>query len=141
MDISLQGFDRLEQAFKHSPELVGRELLAWVETTTAHLTDEITSITPKVTGLLRGSIKPGAVKVGALGVTAIISTPLNYALPVEFGVKRKERKSKSGKLYIHPGMKGYRMFTKAFEANTQQVQDSFTHMVDRVLARIAAGAA
>jgi len=154
MEITLQGFDRLQRAFQQSPQYVGRELHAWVETAAAHLTDEITSLTPKDTGLLQQSIKPSVVQVGALGVSAVIGTPLSYALPVEFGAKPHDILPKSGKaLHFmmrgipitvkkvhHPGSKGYFMFGRAFDANLQQVQDSFVRMVDRVLAKIAAGA-
>lgn len=154
MEITLQGFDRLQRAFMQSPQLVERDLLAWAETTAAHLTDEITSLTPKDTGLLQQSIKPSVVQVGALGVSAVIGTPLSYALPVEFGAKPHDILPKNGKaLHFmmrgipitvkkvhHPGSKGYFMFSRAFEANIKQVQDSFVRMVDRVLAKIAAGA-
>lgn len=155
MEITLQGFDRLQRAFQQSPQFVGRELHAWVETTAAHLTDEITSLTPKDTGLLQQSIKPSVAQVGALGVNAVISTPLSYALPVETGSRPHDILPKNGKsLHFmmrgipitvkkvhHPGSKGYFMFQRAFDANLKQVQDSFERMVDRVLAKIATGAA
>jgi hypothetical protein len=155
MEMTLPGFDRLQRAFQQSPQYVGRELHAWVETTAAHLTDEITSLTPKDTGLLQQSIKPSVVQVGALGVSAVIGTPLSYALPVEFGAKPHDIVPKNGKaLHFmmrgipmtlkkvkHPGSKGYFMFTQAFEANIKQVQDSFERMVERVIAKLAAGAA
>lgn len=155
MEITLQGFDRLQRAFMQAPQLVERDLLAWTETTAAHLTDEITSLTPKDTGLLQQSIKPSVTQVGALGVSAVIGTPLSYALPVEFGAKPHDIVPKNGKaLHFmmrgipitvkkvhHPGSKGYFMFTQAFEANVTQVQDSFVRMVERVIAKIAAGAA
>jgi hypothetical protein len=154
MEIQLPGFDRLQRAFMQSPQLVERDLLAWADTTTAHLTDEITSLTPKDTGLLQQSIKPSVVQVGALGVSAVIGTPLSYARPVEFGSEPHDILPKNGKaLHFmmrgipitvkkvhHPGSKGYFMFSRAFDANLQQVQDSFVRMVDRVLAKIAAGA-
>lgn len=155
MEITLQGFDRLQRAFQQSPQFVGRELHAWVETTAAHLTDEITSLTPKDTGLLQQSIKPSVTQVGALGVSAVIGTPLSYALPVEFGAKPHDILPKNGKaLHFmmrgipitvkkvhHPGSKGYFMFTQAFEANIKQVQDSFERFVDRIIAKLATGAA
>lgn len=155
MEITLQGFDRLQRAFQQSPQYVGRELHAWVETTAAHLTDEITALTPKDTGLLQQSIKPSVTQVGALGVSAVIGTPLSYALPVEFGAEPHDILPKNGKaLHFmmrgipmtlkkvkHPGSKGYFMFTQAFEANIKQVQDSFERMVERVIAKLAAGAA
>lgn len=154
MEITLQGFDRLQRAFQQSPQFVGRELHAWIETTAAHLTDEITSLTPKETGLLQQSIKPSVVQVGPLGVGAIIGTPLNYALPVEFGAKPHDILPKNGKaLHFmmrgipitvkkvhHPGSKGYFMFTQAFEANIKQVQDSFERLVERIIAKLATGA-
>lgn len=154
VDIKLEGFDRLQRAFHQSPRYVGRELHAWVETTAAHLTDEITALTPKDTGLLQQSIKPSVVQVGALGVSAVIGTPLSYAQPVEFGARPHDILPKNGKaLHFmmrgipitvkkvhHPGSKGYFMFTRAFEANAAQVQDSFGRMVDRVLAKMATGA-
>lgn len=155
MEMTLPGFDRLQRAFQQSPQYVGRELHAWVETTAAHLTDEITSLTPKDTGLLQQSIKPSVVQVGTLGVSAVIGTPLNYALPVEFGAKPHDILPKNGKaLHFmmrgipitvkkvhHPGSKGYFMFTQAFEANIKQVQDSFVRFVDRIIAKLATGVA
>lgn len=154
MEITLQGFDRLQRAFQQSPQFVGRELHVWIEITAAHLTDEITSLTPKETGLLQQSIKSSVVQVGALGVSAVIGTPLSYALPVEFGAKPHDILPKNGKaLHFmmrgipitvkkvhHPGSKGYFMFSQAFEANIKQVQDSFERLVDRIIAKLATGA-
>ncbi len=154
MDISLPGFDRLASAFAQAPNFVARELHAWVEAISLHLTREITLRTPKKTGLLQQSIKPSIVQVGALGVNAIISTPLNYAIPVELGSEPHDILPKNGnalhfmmrgipitvKKVHHPGSKGAFMFTKAFAANVTQIQDDFVRFVDHILARVAAGA-
>lgn len=154
MEIALQGFDRLQRGFDRAPDLVSREMRRWLETSLAHLTDDITALTPKDTGLLQKSIQPSDIQVGRLGVSGLVGTPLNYALPVEFGAKPHDITPKNGKALAffmrgtpvfakkvrHPGSKGYFMFSRAFQANQQQIQDSFTRMVDNVLAKIAAGA-
>lgn len=151
---SLIGADRLARAFLQAPNLTERELLKWAETTGAHMTDEITSITPKATGLLQNSVQPYVEQVGRFGVSAVIGTPLSYALPVELGTKPHVIVPKNGKALAfmmrgvpvfakkvnHPGSKGYFMFTRAFEANINQIFDSFERMLDNVLAKIAAGA-
>jgi hypothetical protein len=154
ISVSLLGFDRAIRAFHAAPELTRREMLAWGETTGAHLTDEVTSITPKDSGLLQGSIKPFVERVGQFGISVTVGTPLNYALPVEFGSKPHDITPKNGKALRfmmhgmpvfakkihHPGTKGAFMFNQAFDANISQILDSYSHMLDGLLAKIAAGA-
>jgi len=155
MDIKLEGYDRLQQAFMQAPAMVEHDLRAWMERTAAHLTDEITAITPKKTGNLQQSIVPYIVPAGNLGVGAIIATPLNYADPVEFGSKPHDivPKGKGALHFIfngipinvkkvhHPGTKGHFMFKRAFDANKDQIQASFNNMIDHVLFKISTGVA
>lgn len=154
LEIQLQGFERLQKAFIQAPALVAREMLAWMETASGHLIDEITAITPKDTGLLQKSFTANIESAGTLGVSAVIGTPLNYALPVEFGSKPHDILPKNGnalhfmirgvpvfaKKVHHPGTKGYFMVTRAFEENKTQIQDSFNRMVERVIVAVARGA-
>ena len=151
----LQGFDKLKRAFMRAPQFVSRELDGWMQATTLHLEREIVLRTPKKEGTLQKSIGSEVQKVGQFGVAGIVSTALNYAEPVEFGSKPHEIKPKPGK-YLHfmirgvpvftkkpiqhPGSKGAFMFTKALQANINHIEDDFARFVDRVLAKIAAGA-
>lgn len=151
---SLLPTERLARAFQQAPDFTQRELLKWGETTGAFLTDETTSITPKDKGLLQQSIQPYVEPVGRFGVSAVVGTSLNYAVPVEVGSKPHDIVPKNGKVLAfmmrgvpvfakkvhHPGTKGYFMFTRAFEANINQITDSFVRTVDNILAMIAAGA-
>ena len=150
----LQGFDKLQRAFMRAPNFVARELDGWMQATTLHLEREIVLRTPKKEGTLQKSISSEVQKVGQFGVAGIVSTALNYALPVEFGSKPHDITPKNGKALAfmmrgvpafakkvhHPGSKGAFMFTKALQANVKQIESDFASFVDHVLAKVAAGA-
>lgn len=152
LDIRLEGWDRLITAWERSPQIVEEELTVFVEEESSHLTSEVKALTPKDTGALQDSIKPREIEVGPLGVSALIGTPLNYALPVEFGAKPHDIVARNGKaLHFmmrgipitvkkvhHPGSKGYFMFTQALEANREQIQQKLTATVERIFARLGA---
>lgn len=154
MEIRLEGFDRLQRAFMQSPQLVHREIESWMLAQGNHLQREVQRRTPKDTGALQKSIANYIVPAGPLGVEAIITTPLNYAQPVEFGAKPHDISPKNGKFLHfmmrgvpvfarkvhHPGSKGAFMFEKAFNANATQIQQDFIRLVDHILAKIATGA-
>lgn len=152
--MSLLGFERLQRAFERAPEFVGHELTVWMTAQGLYLQGEIQKRTPKDTGLLQKSIIAHVEYIGRLGVTSIIGTPLNYALPVEMGSKPHDILPKNGKaLHFmmrgipvfakkvhHPGSKGAFMFKKSLDANITQIQEDFYRFVDHVLAKIASGA-
>lgn len=154
LSMSLDGFERLQRAFMHAPDFVSRELTAWATAQGLHLQAEVQKRTPKDTGLLQKSISSHIEPAGRLGVSAIIGTPLNYALPVELGSKPHDILPKNGKalhfmmrgipvfakVIHHPGSKGAFMFQKSFDANIAQIQDDFYKFVDYVIAKIASGA-
>ena len=150
----LQGFDKLQRAFMRAPNFVSRELTQWMQTATLHLQREIVLRTPKKEGTLQKSISSHIEPVGQFGVAGIVSTALNYALPVELGSKPHDITPKNGKALAfmmrgvpvfakkvhHPGSKGAFMFTKALQANVKQIEADFASFVDHVLAKVAAGA-
>lgn len=150
----LQGFDKLQRAFMRAPDFVSRELYMFMNTMAFHMEREVVLRTPKKSGNLQTSISGRAERVGAFGVQAVVATALNYALPVEFGSKPHDITPKNGKALAfmmggglmfakkvhHPGSKGAFMFTKALQANINNIEDDFARFVDRVLAKIAAGA-
>lgn len=154
MEITFPAFARLQHAFNQAPQFVGRELEAWVTAQGFHLQGEIQERTPKRDGTLQKSIHTTIENVGTLGVSAIIGTPLSYALPVEFGAKPHDIVPKNGKALMfmmrgvpvfakkvhHPGSKGAFMFKRAFDANVLQVKQDFERFVEHVINKIAAGA-
>ena len=139
MEITLQGFDRLQLGFAKAPRFVAKELEEWMGAQGLHLATEIKKRTPKDAGALQDSINSYVVQAGSLGVSAIITTPLNYAVPVELGRKNVSLQNFKidGKIVRD---KGAFMFKKAVEANKGQIQADFVRLVDHILDKIAAGA-
>ena len=150
--VELIGWDLVADNWARAPELFEAELRTWAETVSAHLSDEIKAITPKQTGALQDGINPREIEVGPLGVSVLIGTPLDYAVPVELGSKPHDIYPKPGTRALHfifrgvpvfarkvhhPGTEGYFMFKRALDANREQIQQSFTAMVHRVLASLA----
>lgn len=150
LGFELEGWDRVAENWHRAPELFQAELSVWAEALSGYMTDEIVKITPRREGYLQESIKPVLVDVSNLGVTVLIGTPLNYAVPVEFGSKPHDITPKSGKaLHFvfhgveifakrihHPGMKGYFMFKDALDANKEQIRQSFNATLDRIWAQL-----
>ena len=135
----LQGFDKLQRAFMRAPQLVARELDGWMQVTTENFKRQVLFKTPRRDGTLQKNINSHIESVGSFGVQGIVSTALNYAIPVEFGRKKIPLQN----FHVNEKIvrdKGAFMFTKALDENTKQIQDDFARFVDHVLAKIAAGA-
>ena len=153
LEMRLEGWDKLADAWQRAPQIVEEELTVFIEEESAHMTGEIKALTPKKSGALQDSIEPREIEVGPLGVSALIGTPLDYALPVEFGARPHDIYPKPGnkalhfmmrgvpifvKKVHHPGMKGFFMFTQALAANREQIQQKLNAAIERIFARLGA---
>lgn len=158
ISITLQGWDRLEQAFRQAPDIVRQELDTFMHAATQHIQSEVQDRTPAAMGTLRASIH-GSVERMSDGVLGVVGTAQPYAVPVELGSKPhfppvqalqdwvRVKLGKSGKegrgiafaiarKIGKKGTKGHFMFRDAFEANQNEVRRQFDATAARILARI-----
>jgi hypothetical protein len=151
LTIDLEGFARLDAAFRQAPEIVTEEMDKFARAAVRNLESDVKDFTPVRTGHLSDSII-GVVTRGALGVTevgvlGVVGTVVPYAIPVELGAKphRIEARNKQalhfGNITVravnHPGTPAFGMFHRAFAANRPILQENFTAAIERALRRIA----
>lgn len=142
--LELQGLDTVRTGLKKAPAIAKQEVKKFMSSTVRHLTAEVVDRTPNVSGILRRSIGGsvdmlGVTPADGLGIVGIVGTSLDYAIPVELGVRPHERTSKKGKKFTHPGFSGRRMFAEAFVDNRAQIESDFEQTVERIMQRIAEG--
>lgn len=95
---SLPRLGEVTQALAAAPQVVASELDRFFAIVLPQLTSEIVDRTPASQGHLRQSII-GSSSVNESGFLGVISTPLNYAMPVELG-SRPHPVSEEGILQI-----------------------------------------
>jgi len=149
--IELKGFQELKAAWAQAPEIVREELLrSMTEADMLLLRVLADEYTPKRTGHLRASI--GATEqVGDHDVIGMVSTSVDYAIPVELGTRPHDIVAKPGsalhfvvgghevtvKRVHHPGTQGVHMFSRAFADKRQEVINEFSEGTDRIIVRLA----
>ena len=166
MRIGLQLYDvqRAAAAMRRAPELVQRELRAFVADATAHLQSEVQRLTPTTAGTLRASIVGDVRVLPGIGVEGVVGTPLAYAVPVEMGTKphmppvaplvlwAQQKLGVRGdealsaayavaRKIARRGTEGQFMFRDTFESNEAAISRGFTETVRTIARRIAGGAA
>lgn len=157
--LQLDDVQRVSAAMRRAPELVQRELQAFVADATAHLKSEVQRLTPTTAGTLRASIVGDVRVLPGIGVEGVVGTSLVYAIPVEMGTKphmppvaplvlwAQQKLGVRGKEAVSAawaiarsiarrGTEGAWMFRDAFEANEAQIVAEFTRAVDRIVAQI-----
>ncbi len=151
--IDLVGFEELKAAWGQAPEIVREELLGAMTEADALLLHEISDLTPKASGLLRGS-EHAEEKVGDEDVIGMVSASISYAIPVELGTKPHDITATGsapltfmwhGQLVHfrkvhHPGTQGAHMFERGFQAARPEVERIFEAGVGRILARLGGAA-
>ena len=150
IDIDMGELLGLESAWQVAPAIVREELEAAMTEADLLVQNMVVSVTPRRTGLLRGSII-GQELIGADSVIGIVGTSIDYALPVELGSRPHVIEAKDGgylefnvggrtiyrKRVNHPGSKGAHMFSIGFTQAQPQVNALFAQARDRIAARIA----
>lgn len=164
LTITLEGWDRLDQAFRQAPDIVRQEFDAYMHAATQHMQSEVVDRTPAAMGTLRASIH-GSVERMADGVLGVVGTAQPYAIPVELGTKPhfppvlaiqdwvRVKLGKTGKegrsvafaiarKISKVGTKGHFMFRDAFQhpVNQAELQRQFDAAGERILARLAGAA-
>lgn len=162
LSITLEGWERLEQAFRQAPEVVREELTAFAHGATQLLRAEVVDRTPAAMGTLRASIH-ASVESQAGNVLGVVGTAQPYAVPVELGTKPhfppvqaledwvrvklgltgKEGRGVAfaiARKISKRGTKGHFMFRDAYRDNQAEVQRQFDATAARIVARIAGGA-
>lgn len=156
--ITLDGWERLEQAFRQAPEIVRQELDTFMHAATQHMQSEVQDRTPAALGTLRASIH-GSTERMADGVLGVVGTAQPYAVPVELGTKPHFPPVQSLEDWVRAklgvrgaevrrvaylvarkisrkGTKGHFMFRDAFQENEAEVQRQFNATGARILARV-----
>lgn len=163
MGVDVSELRRLQEAFKAAPQMVQRELQAFVTEATAFLQAEVQERTPTTHGTLRGSIIGNVTVLDGLGVQGVVGTALNYAEAVElgtrphmppveplidwvrqkFGLSGKEAKSAAWRVarsIARRGTPAVGMFHFAWRDNRDQVAAKFAETVRRITTQIGGAA-
>lgn len=165
-DVSLQGWDELEAAWRQAPDIVREEMATamWdAEMLLQSQTQELTPAGISTAGGLRGSIFSLEPEVLADSVIGVTGSSLNYAASVELGTKphpvsdsgiraladwvrlklgyseEEAEKMAHGIAWKirHYGTKPVGMFHRAYDANQTKVAMMFGGARDRIAARLA----
>lgn len=146
LKIDVTQVEHFTKALEQFPETLRAEMRVFMADTVAHLAGEASERTPRRTGTLANSIAaghyvkeiPAGLGVEELpgGMLGVAATSIDYAIPVELGVKPYQGTSVKGKKFTHPGQPGHFMYTNAFAANKGQIEREFPAMVTRVWSKV-----
>jgi hypothetical protein len=163
-EIDLGNLKDVQAALARAPQLVREELEAAVTEADLLLVREVQERMPTAHGTLRASVF-NREEVSDTGVLGLVSTPLNYAVPVELGTKPHfppvdalvdwvkvklgvtSEKTARGVAFLIArkislrGTAAQRPFGLAFQAEEAQVRAIFDRAAARIAGRLAEGGA
>ena len=152
--VDVVGLGELQAAFLKAPAIVIEELDRAMTEVTLMTARETSEITPRVLGALAASVVKGhRVEVSETGVLGIVGSELNYALPVEIGVKSRPRRLHQGTKEsanaferrrqragpMTKGSDGRRMYALALAYQDAEIRRRFDDAAARIAARLAPG--
>lgn len=160
--VNLPGLEALQAAFAQAPAICIEELAKAMTEADTLLEREVKDATPTAQGTLRASIGHTE-EVSESGVIGMVTSPLNYAEPVELGtrphfppiealidwvvlklgVPEKDARSVAflvARKISRVGTPAWGMFNRTFAWQQSQVEGYFEQALDRITARLAGNA-
>lgn len=159
ISIDYSAVTSLQEKLRRSPDVVREELLEAMAEADGKLQRQVADLTPKASGLLKGSITSEET-VTEFGVVGIIGSPENYVIPVELGTRphfppveklidwvklrfpgKSETEARSIAFLVarkisRKGTKGEKMFAGALRQLEPEIETIFKAATQRIAARI-----
>jgi hypothetical protein len=150
--LSVNGLTQLQALAQSAPAVAGRQMTAAMEASLVVLHAAIAERTPVNRGILRGSIFTAMQGNPDTGLRGIVSTPIDYAIPVERGTRPHVIQGHGQMLrfviggrviyrrfVMHPGTRGAHMFRDGLKAASPTVRALFASAVQRTVATLRGG--
>jgi hypothetical protein len=162
--IDFEALVKLQAQMRQAPHVVREELLKAMTEADAKIEAQVKELAPRgASGDLQRSVIGQEREVGPFGVEGLVTSPLNYVVPVELGTKPhfppvealidwvkaklgvtgdKEARSVAflvARKISRRGTKGQAMFEKTLEHMTPEIHAIFGAAQDRIAERILRG--